>query len=76
MTTSNTETGPPKPIDRIRAVAQSKRLAVIDGVSVDEVTASMVVKVYDGLSEKRKEKFDKLSVKKLVCKAFELSGNV
>lgn len=66
---------PTKPIDLIRKVAAEKRSTVIEGMSVDEVTAKMVVKVYDGGSDKRREKLDKLSVKKLIFKAFEISGN-
>lgn len=62
-----------KPIDRIRKIVGDKRTAVIDGVPVDVMTAQTVVKVYDGASSKRREKLDRLSAKRLVAKAYDLS---
>ncbi len=72
MSSSN-ESERTKPIDLVRKVASERRSTVIDGMRVDEVTAQMVIKVYDRSSTKRREKLDKLSVKRLVARAFDLS---
>lgn len=61
-------------IEQFRKIAQDHRPARIGGTNVDEVTAQMVVRVYDGLSEKRKEKFGKLSVQKMIGRAFEIDS--
>lgn len=67
MPSTGTEAG--TTLGKIRKVADEHRSAVIGGVYVDEITAQTVVKVYDSLSAKKKEKFKRLSVRKMIVKA-------
>lgn len=59
-------------IEKMRRVIETKETAVIGGLSVDFLTARTVVRAYDRLNERKREKFDRLSPKQMVHKAFEL----
>jgi hypothetical protein len=58
-------------IARMRRVVEAKQSALIGGISVDFLTARTVLRVYDRLPERKREKFDRLSAKQMVHKAFE-----
>lgn len=63
---------PVSTIERMRRIVQTKEAEVMGGLSVDLLTARTVVRVYDRLSERKREKFVLLTPKQMVHKAFEL----
>lgn len=61
-------------IEKMRRVVKTQKSSVIDGLSVDEVTAKMVIGIYDRLQAKKKEKFGALSAKRMIGRAFEIQS--
>jgi hypothetical protein len=62
----------PTNIEKIRQVVQTKKAMQIDGVPLDHISASMIVKAYDKLLPEKQAKFAALSVRKMfatTCKA-------
>ncbi len=53
-------------IDRLRAIVDEKAACRMEGLLVDLFTASMLVQVYDALNETNREKFVKLSLRRMV----------
>lgn len=56
----------------MKRVVETRETAQIGGLNVDFLTARTVVRVYDGLPERKREKFARLTPKQMVHKAFEL----
>lgn len=60
-------------MDKVRKASKDGQSVHIEDMNVDGLTAKTVIRIYDGLSPERKEKFSKLPVKKMICKAFEMA---
>lgn len=60
-------------LDRIKRIVETLQSCRVDGMTVDVLTAQTVVRAYDVLSPRKKEKFARLSVKRMICKAFEIA---
>jgi hypothetical protein len=62
----------PTNIDKIRQVVQTKKAAQIDGISLDHVSACMIIKAYEKLLPEKQAKFAALPVRKMfaaTCKS-------
>lgn len=59
-------------IGRMKRIVSTKETAQIGGLNVDFLTARTVIRVYERLSERKREKFVHLTPKQMVHKAFEL----
>ena len=59
-------------VEACRTIVSEKAFAKVDGVVVDQFTASAVVAVYDGLNEKNRETFVGFPISKMASVAFKL----
>jgi CelD/BcsL family acetyltransferase involved in cellulose biosynthesis len=59
-------------IAAFRRIVEEKQYAMIDGCTVDLFSASVVVQVYDALSETNREKFAAMPAWKMTTVAFKL----
>ena len=55
-----------KRIDILRRIVDNHQQEKIEGVTVDALTANMLVTIHDALSSKSRAKFDRIPLKKLV----------
>lgn len=60
-------------ITTMRQIVASKQAAKVEGVAVDLFSASLVVQVYDALSNENKIKYAAMSVERMVETAYRLN---
>jgi hypothetical protein len=63
-------------IDRLRWIVHHKTAAKTEGVMVDLFTASMLVQVYDNLSEENRAKFIALPITRMASVGWEVLKRV
>ena len=61
-------------IDKIQKVVDDKQATKIDGVMVDTFTASLIMKIWNGVSKQNQDKMRKMKVTQLVKAAYKLAG--
>lgn len=59
-------------IEKFRSIVREKAAAEVDGIEVDLFSASAVVKVYDSISTKNKERFLQEPAQVMVWLAFSI----
>jgi hypothetical protein len=64
---------PPSVIDKVRKAFSTGQSVRIDDMTVDGLTAQTVIRIYDKMSAANRGKFERLSIKKMICKAFEMA---
>ena len=67
----NADIAEPDTVQKIRQVLK-KGYSKVDGIMVDHFTASAIIQVYDNLNDQNKEKYGKLSIKKMADVAWKL----
>ena len=65
-------TTPEARIEAVRNIVKKGQATKIDGVTVDSFTASGIVQVYDGLSDKYKEEFAAIKMPKMASLTWKL----
>ena len=60
-------------IDKVRWVVEHKQYNRIDGLFMDLMTASIIIQIYDALSETDKAKFAAMKVRRMAEVAFKLA---
>ena len=60
-------------IDKVRWVVEHKQYNRIDGLLMDMMTASIIIQIYDALSETNKAKFAAMKVRRMAEVAFKLA---
>ena len=61
-------------IDKIQKVVDDKQATKIDGVMVDTFTASLIMKIWNGVSKQNQDKMRKMKVTQLAKAAYKLAG--
>jgi hypothetical protein len=61
-------------IDKIQKVVDDKQAMKIDGVMVDTFTASLIMKIWNGVSKQNQDKMSKMKVTQLAKAAYKVAG--
>lgn len=63
----------PPVIDQIRAIVRKCQCAEVEGVTVDLFTASLIIKIHDGLNDENRAKFASMDVANMIDVALKLA---